>query len=94
MCAIVVNADTRATARFVAPRPAAELAQALLGRLTLSGAEQRELDRFGNRDGTFNLGDLLALLTRTGERLSAATMNALLAAPHSVGVTGGSRRIP
>jgi hypothetical protein len=93
-CAIVVNADTRATARFVAPRPAAELAQALLGSLTLSSAEQRELDRYGNRDGTFNLGDLLALLARTGERLSAATMNALLAAPHGDTVTGGPRRTP
>ena len=93
-CAIVVNADTRATARFVAPRPAAELAQALLGSLTLSGAEQRELDRFGNKDGTFNLGDLLALLARTGERLSAATMNELLAAPHRGTVTSGSGRIP
>ena len=93
-CAIVVNADVRATPRFVAPRPAAELAQALLGSLTLSSAEQRELDRFGNKDGTFNLGDLLALLTRTGERLSAATMNALLAVPHSGAVTSGSGRIP
>jgi hypothetical protein len=93
-CAIVVNADVRATPRFVAPRPAAELAQALLGSLTLSSAEQRELDRFGNTDGTFNLGDLLALLTRTGERLSAATMNALLAVPHSGTVTSGSGRIP
>jgi hypothetical protein len=90
----VVNADVRATPRFVAPRPAAELAQALLGSLTLSSAEQRELDRFGNTDGTFNLGDLLALLTRTGERLSAATMNALLAVPHSGTVTSGSGRIP
>jgi hypothetical protein len=93
-CAIVVNADTRAIAKFVAPRPAAELAQALLGSLTISSAEQRELDRFGNKDGTFNLGDLLALLTRTGERLSGATMNELLAAPHSGTVTGGSGRIP
>ena len=93
-CAIVVNADTRVTARFVAPRPAAELAQALLGSLTLSSAEQRELDRYGNKDGTYNLGDLLALLARTGERVSAATMNALLAAPHGDTVNGGSRRIP
>jgi hypothetical protein len=93
-CAIVVNADVRATPRFVAPRPAAELAQALLGSLTLSSAEQRELDRFGNKDGTFNLGDLLALLTRTGERLSAATINELLAAPRSDAVRNGSGRTP
>jgi hypothetical protein len=93
-CGVTITAATQATARFVAPRPAAELAQALLGSLTLSSAEQRELDRFGNKDGTFNLGDLLALLARTGERLSAATMNALLAVPHSGAVTSGSGRIP
>lgn len=94
MCELTITAASQATARFVAPRPAAELAQALLGSLTLSSAEQRELDRFGNKDGTFNLGDLLALLTRTGERLSAATMNALLAVPHTGTGTSGSRRIP
>lgn len=93
-CAIVVTADTRAIARFLAPRPAAELARALLGSLTLPSAEQRELDRFGNKDGTFNLGDLLALLARTGERLSGATMSELLAVPHSGAVPGDSGRTP
>ena len=79
-CLVTMNATTRATARFVAPRPAAELARALLGVATITADEQRELDRFGNKDGTFNLGDLLALLARTGERLSDATMSALLGA--------------
>ena len=65
-CGVAITAGAHATATFVAPRPAAELARALLGSLTLSSAEQRELDRFGNKDGTFNLGDLLALVTRTG----------------------------
>ena len=92
-CAVTIAAASHATVRFVAPRPAAELAQALLGSLTLSSAEQHELDRFGNQDGTFNLGDLLALLTRTGERLSGATMHAL-ASPHGDIATGGARRIP
>jgi hypothetical protein len=91
---VTVTAAAHATATFVAPRPAAELARALLGRLTLSTAEQRELDRFGNKDGTFNLGDLLALVTRTGERLSAATMNALLAVPHGGAVTSSSGTLP
>jgi len=94
MCGLTITAASQATARFVAPRTAAELAQALLGSLTLSSAEQRELDRFGNKDGTFNLGDLLALLTRTGERLSGATMNELSTVPHRSIVTGGSRRLP
>jgi len=77
-CALVIDADTHVTARFNAPRPAAELALALLGRLSLSPDEQRQLDRFGNADGTFNLGDLLALIARTGERLSPATTSALM----------------
>ena len=94
ICGLTITAASQATAKFVAPRPAAELAQALLGNLTLPSAEQRELDRFGNNDGTFNLGDLLALLTRTGERLSGVTMNELTAVPHSSSLTGGSRRIP
>jgi hypothetical protein len=72
-CLITMNARTHATARFVAPRPAAELALALLGGATLAPDEQRELDRFGNKDATFDLGDLLALLARTGERLPATT---------------------
>jgi large repetitive protein len=77
-CALVLNAAAQATARFNPPRPAAELALALLGSLTLSADEQRELDRFGNKDGVFNLGDLLALMSRTGERLSPATMSGLM----------------
>ena len=79
-CVVTTGTDGQATARFIAPRPAAELAFALLGELSLAPAEQRELDRFGNKDGTFNLGDLLALLSRTGERLSTATMTAVLGA--------------
>lgn len=73
-CQFVLGADSHVSARFVPPRAAAELAAALLGRLTISGEEQHELDRFGNKDGVFNLGDLLALLARTGERLPASTM--------------------
>jgi hypothetical protein len=76
-CTLVMNADTHATARFDPPRPAAELARALLGSLTITADEQYQLDRFGNHDGVFDLGDLVALLGRTGERLSPATMSAL-----------------
>jgi List-Bact-rpt repeat protein len=86
-CLLTISATTQATARFTPPRAAAELALALLGRLTLSPAEQHELDRFGNADDTFNLGDLLALLSRTGERLPAATMSALLHAQRGNGRT-------
>jgi hypothetical protein len=77
-CALTVNAETHVTARFDPPRPAAELAKALLGGLTLTPDEEHQLDRFGNQDGTFNLGDLLALMARTGERLSPSTASALM----------------
>ena len=55
----------------------ADLARALLGEISLSADEQRELDRFGNNNGGFDLGDLLALMARRGERLSPATLAAL-----------------
>jgi len=93
-CVIGLDAEKRVTVRFVAPRPAAELAMALLGRAALPVAEANELDRFGNKDGAFNLGDLLALLTRTGERLSATTMSALLRAQRDTAVQHDSGRNP
>jgi hypothetical protein len=93
-CVVTMNAPTHATARFVAPRPAAELALALLGAATLAPDEQRELDRFGNKDGTFNLGDLLALLARTGERLPATTMTALLRSKHDTAMQHSGGRNP
>jgi hypothetical protein len=43
--------------------------------------ERAQLDRFGNKDGTFNLGDLLALLDRTGEKLAPSTAAALRGLP-------------
>ena len=67
-------------ARFNAPRPGRDIAQALLAGSTLAADELEQLDRFGNKDGKFNLGDLLALLDRTGERLTPATTAALMRA--------------
>jgi hypothetical protein len=93
-CVFVVNAETQATAQFNPPRPAAELAAALLGRLTMSDEEQHQLDRFGNKDGSFNLGDLLALLARTGQRLPTSTMSALLAGPRTDAAPRPERRNP
>ena len=40
--------------------------QELLGTPNLTPAQQLQLDRRGNRDGVYNLGDLLALLHRSG----------------------------
>ena len=93
-CLVTMNATTHTTARFVAPRPAAELALALLATTPLPAAEEQELDRFGNKDGTFNLGDLLALLARTGERLPATTMTALLRTQRDTAVQQSGGRNP
>jgi len=91
-CTLVMNADAHATGRFNAPRPASELARALLASLTLAPDEQYQLDRFGNADGTFNLGDLLALIARTGERLSPSTLSALMQSQPSNAVRRGDGR--
>jgi hypothetical protein len=79
-CQLTLSQTRTITARFTAPRAARDLALALLGSVTLTPDERTQLDRFGNKDGTFNLGDVLALLDRTGERLAPATMNALISA--------------
>lgn len=91
-CAVVLNAEAHATARFTPPRAAADLAAVLLGRLTISDEEQRQLDRFGNKDGVFNLGDLLALIARTGERLAPSTLIALVQSQASGAVRRGDGR--
>ena len=93
-CVATIDAQGHVAARFVAPRPAPQLALALLGKLSLSPAEQFELDRFGNKDGAFNLGDLLALLSRTGEQLSLATMTAVLGAQSGDVARRGNGRTP
>ena len=70
ICTLTVAQSRSVTARFTAPRAAREIALALLGQVTLTVDERAQLDRFGNKDGTFNLGDFIALLDRTGERLT------------------------
>ena len=83
-CNVTPSQATAVTARFVSPHAARDVAMALLGKFTLPADERAQLDRFGNNDGTFNLGDVLALLDRTGEKLTPATtaaINALLQPP-------------
>ena len=74
-CAVPVSGPTSVSARFTAPPNAADLVSALLGSgPKLSADQERELDKFGNNDGTFNLGDLLAQLDRTRESVSPAIL--------------------
>jgi hypothetical protein len=74
-CAVAVSAPASVSATFIAPPAAAELVNALLGSgAKLSADQERELDKFGNKDGTFNLGDLLAQLDRSRESVSPAVL--------------------
>lgn len=71
------------------PQPTVAAAAAdLLGGAALPGALRRWLDGQGNHDGTFNLGDVLAYLQRTGAQPGAALQAALAAGAAS---NGGQR---
>jgi hypothetical protein len=77
-CAVPVNQATSVSARFTAPAPAAQLVDALLLGPSLAADQAAQLDRFGNNDGVFNLGDLLAQLDRSGETVSASVIARIL----------------
>ena len=79
-CTLTLSQTRTIVARFTAPRPGRDVAMALLGGAPLDAEERAQLDRFGNKDGVFNLGDLLALLDRTGEHLTPGTTGALIEA--------------
>lgn len=76
-CTIQPSEATGVTVQFTKPRPARQIIGALMAEeIALTGDEYRQLDRFGNNDGGFDLGDVLALLDRTGETLQPATVAA------------------
>ena len=95
-CVVTVSQGSAVTARFTAPQGAGQLAQALLGGLTLSAEEEKQLDRFGNNDGKFNLGDLLALLDRTGASLAPSVLSPIAGFGHGGGpqTPSNMRRVP
>ena len=66
-------------ARFLAEQtiPVADATAEVLGTPTLSASQKNYLDTFGNRNGTFDLGDYLALLHRSGLVPGAAIMERL-----------------
>jgi hypothetical protein len=49
--------------------------QELLGVPTLADSERVQLDRLGNRNGVYDLGDLLAFLDRNRLKASAAMLS-------------------
>ena len=95
-CTLTMSQSRGVVARFTAPRPGRDIALTMLGGGALAADEREQLDRFGNKDGVFNLGDLLALLDRTGERLTAATTVALVEAERrsNAAPTTQKRRAP
>jgi len=72
---VTPRADTaRLVSTFQVAEPAVETAcatQDLLGTSCLDETRRRFLDLEGNRDGVYNLGDLLALLARSGGAITA-----------------------
>ncbi len=66
-------------ARFLAQQTiaVADATAEILGTPTLSASQKSYLDTFGNRNGSFDLGDYLALLHRSGLAPGAAIMGQL-----------------
>jgi hypothetical protein len=79
-CTLTLSEARNVVAHFMAPRKGREIATMMLSGAALPADERAQLDRFGNKDGVLNLGDLLALLDRTGEHLTPAATAALVAA--------------
>ncbi len=76
--------DLRATFSPVRTIDGTLAARDLLTGTGLSLADRELLDRTGNADGVFNLGDLLAHLDRTGQTLSSILSAQLMAAPSTL----------
>lgn len=79
-CTFTVSAAADVAARFDPPPTVAAVVARLLGTGTLTAEQERQLDRFGNDDGSLDVGDLLALADRTGESIGASVQRALLGA--------------
>ena len=82
-CVVGMDQDRTITANFqqVAEPDADDAAQHLLGRPRLTSIELLFLDQWGNHSDTYDLGDFLALLNRTGQIASAAIMTRVLELP-------------
>jgi hypothetical protein len=94
-CTIQPSQATGVTVQFTKPRPARQIIGALMAEeIVLTGDEYTQLDRFGNNDGGFDLGDVVALLDRTGETLQPATVAALHALVQQKARAASVRRNP
>jgi len=93
-CTFTVSATTTVSVNFISPHSVHDLALALTGGFTLTPNEREGLDRLGNRNGGYDLGDLLAYLDRTGQKLSATDAAAAMAARPAPPAARTTRRVP
>lgn len=93
-CTFTLAAAKTVSVNFISPHSAHDLGLALIGGATLSPNDRAGLDRLGNQNGVFDLGDLLAYLDRTGQKLTAAEAAAVMAVPSAPSAARMTRRIP
>jgi len=93
-CTFTLSAAKTVSVNFISPHSAHDLGLALIGGATLSPNDRAGLDRLGNQNGVYDLGDLLAYLDRTGQKLTATEAAAIMAAPPAPSAARTTRRIP
>ena len=93
-CTFTLAAAKTVSVNFISPHSAHDLGLALIGGATLSPNDRAGLDRLGNQNGVYDLGDLLAYLDRTGQKLTATEAAAVMAAPLAPSAARTTRRVP
>ena len=93
-CTFTLAAAKTVSVNFISPHSAHDLGLALIGGATLSPNDRAGLDRLGNQNGVYDLGDLLAYLDRTGQKLTATEAAAVMAAPLARSAARTTRRVP
>jgi hypothetical protein len=94
-CTFTLSANRTVAANFISPHSPHDLALALTGAASLSSDERAQLDRLGNKNGTFDLGDLLAFLDRTKQKLTPTDAAAVMKTPQSpAAASPKTRRVP
>ena len=93
-CTFTLSAAKTVSVNFISPHSAHDLGLALIGGATLSPNDRAGLDRLGNQNGVYDLGDLLAYLDRTGQKLTATEAAAVMAAARAPSAARATRRVP
>jgi len=93
-CTFTISAATTVSVNFISPHSVHDLALALTGGFTLAPNERDGFDRLGNRNGGYDLGDLLAYLDRTGQKLTSTDAAAAMAARPAPTAVRTTRRAP